>query len=385
MTEFQVAFYQDSDWEQIRLFISDNWSSSHPLLNKTFFDWQFNGFGEEKNKIKSLLLKDNGKIIGMRGIIPGIYQVPLDKNNLMELQGGSFSMWMIRKEYRKRRLGLLLHMEAQKNLNVISGAGSNPKTSLPIYLKNDFKVLEAMNRYVMPLSMEYQELLSEKVELQEIVASMAVLSSNQEPLTPKVPNPNDLEKLWKDVTFPLGIFSILRNTDFWKWRYLSNVGFDYLFWGNPNKTGIVVGHIETIISDEISQINGKTVFRIIEMIPRSKSVWQGEMSQDFQDLLLGVLAWARQKGCLAVDFYCSTSRFEHILNNVGLRKQNPDLGPPLSSLAVLFQPLKYKANLINALYRIDIPGYGFICPNFYDTYMVKSENDMDRPKVNYNR
>ena len=87
------------------------------------------------------------------------------------------------------------------------------------------------------------------------------------------------------------------------------------------------------------------------MIPRSTSVWQGEMNQDFKDMLLGVLAWARQKGCLAVDFYCSTSRFEYMLNNVGLRNQNPDLGPPLSSLAVLFQPLKYKANLINALYR----------------------------------
>ncbi len=382
MTEFQVAFYKDSDWEQVRSFISDNWSSSHPLLNKTLFDWQFNGFGEERNKIKSLLLKDNGKVIGMRGIIPGIYQVPLAKNNLMELQGGSLSMWMIRKEYRKRKLGLLLHMEAQKNLNVISGAGSNPKTSLPIYLKNDFKVLEAMNRYVMALSMEYKELLSEKVDSQEVLEMMALLSANQEPIPPIVPNPNDLEKLWKDVTFPLGIFSLFRNTEFWKWRYLSNIGFDYLFWGDPNKTGIVVGHIETIISDESNELNGKNVFRIIEMIPRSKSVWQGEMNQDFKDLLLGVLGWARQKGCLAVDFYCSTSRFEYMLSNVGFRNQNPDLGPPLSSLAVLFQPLKYKANLINALYRIEVSGFGLICPNFYDTYMVKSENDMDRPKVN---
>ena len=84
-------------------------------------------------------------------------------------------------------------METQKKLNVISGAGSNPKTSLPILLKNDFKVLEAMNRYVMALSMEYKELLSEKVDSQEVLESMALLSANQEPISPKVPNPNDLE------------------------------------------------------------------------------------------------------------------------------------------------------------------------------------------------
>jgi hypothetical protein len=48
-------------------------------------------------------------------------------------------------------------------------------------------------------------------------------------------------------------------------------------------------------------------------------------------------------------------------------------------LAPMFSPFRLEAEPINALYRVHISGHGLVTPDFEDTHMVKSENDMDRP------
>jgi len=378
---YQVRAYQDSDWEQVRTFIANNWSSNHPNLDKTLFDWQYRGFGNENQKIKFLLLIYQDTVIGIRGVIPGLYQVPVEQNHMVVLQGGSLSMWMVQKQYRGHKLGLMLHMEAQKSMSVITGAGSNPATSVPIYIKNGFDILDTMNRYVMPLKLVYHQLLSQQVSQGEVAEWIATQPITHKPLAPVAPDIHALACLWQETTFPLGIFSLFRNADFWRWRYVESVGFDYLFWGDPKGAGIVVGRLERIIAPDNMGLDRRKVFRIIELVPNDKAVWQGEINKGFIELIQGVIEWARQQGCLAVDFYCSTGRFGRVLTDVGFKKQVPNLGTPLCSLALLFQPLVYVGSWINALYRIEIKGKGLIYPKFQNTYMVKSENDMDRPTL----
>ena len=47
-------------------------------------------------------------------------------------------MWMLREDCRGKGLGRMMHRAAEELLPVITGAGSNPGTSVPIYLGKRF-------------------------------------------------------------------------------------------------------------------------------------------------------------------------------------------------------------------------------------------------------
>jgi hypothetical protein len=70
---------------------------NHPICQEPLFDWLYSGFGNSSKKVSSLLLVDDGEVVGFRGVIPQLYQVPVNKR--MEiLQGGSYAMWNIRQD-----------------------------------------------------------------------------------------------------------------------------------------------------------------------------------------------------------------------------------------------------------------------------------------------
>lgn len=374
--------YKDSDWEHVRDFIRTNWREDHPVCKKTLFDWQFGGFGNDNKKISSLLLLHDDEVIGMRGIIPGLYQVPVEKKKMRVVQGGSLAMWMIRKDFRGPLLGPMMHLEVQKMMSVITGAGSDPKTSLPIYLANGFSVLNSMNRYVAPLDAQgYLQLLSQKMDIGPIREWAKVLGRCEQSIEPHQPDLDIIARLWEETTFPMRIFSLYRNAEFWKWRYLDSKGFRYHFFGDARDAGLMVARIEIILSNKMKELNGQKVFRILEILPRNSQVWKGEVDTRLIELLQGSIKWALDQGCLAADFYCSTSRLEPILKSVGFRKQDIRSGTRICSLAPLFEPLEYPADPINALFRVEVPGKGLMNIDFDNTYMVKSENDMDRPNI----
>jgi GNAT superfamily N-acetyltransferase len=378
----ELRLYRPEDWENVHAFIKANWRDDHPFGKKALFDWQFGGFGNEEGKVGSVLLFHEGALIGFRGVIPGLYQVPDGDGGMTILPGGSLALWMIREDYRGKGLASVMHREAQSRMQVITGAGSHPKTSVPVYLKFGFTLLDTMNRFVAPLEAEgYSQLLPGEVppgEIEEWSESVRKFPGGVEPTAP------DVERLgahWKETTFPLRIFSIFRNAGFWKWRYVESAGFRYLFFGDVQRAGVVVGRVEKIHGAEDRALNGRTVLRIIEIIPADGRAWQGEEDPDLALLLQGVLRWGTDHGCLAADFHCSNGRFFPTLKRAGFRRQDFKGGSPECNLAHLFQPFRFVTRPINALYHIEIPGRGLVKPDFEDTHMVKSENDMDRPNI----
>jgi hypothetical protein len=380
--DLQLRQYEEDDWEKVRKFHLET-RGQHPFCQKNLFDWQFRGFGDEKKKTRSLVLLDNGKVIGFRGIIPGLYQVPSGRNGMDILPGGSLAFWTLMKEYRGQRLGFKMHQEAQTLLNVISGAGSDPKTSVPIYLKNGFSVLDSMNRFIMPLNARgFEKLLAEKVEIRNVQDWVdQLLGMKNREIYPSSPDIDAMASVWEETTFPLQIFSLYRNAEFWKWRYLESEGFKYFFFGDVSVTGTIIGRMEQVLADEDRELDKKKVFRIIEIIPPNSQTWNGQVDNSLVELIQSVLQWALEQGCLAADFYCSSTRFEPLMKAVGFKMQEYEENSPICSLALMFQPLKYKTLPINALFRIETRQGELLRQDFYDTYMVKSENDMDRPSI----
>jgi hypothetical protein len=378
MEAFQILSYSDKYWEQTKNFIKTNWRENHPFCNKQLFDWQFRGFGNSNKKINSLIMLHDDEIVGFRGFIPGIYQIPV-QNKMVIIQGGASAMWTIGKNFRKGRLGLVLQQEALRQIAVMTGAHSEPRTSLLFYRYGGFNILDITNRYVIPLEARgYHQLLLQKVDIGDIIKWVRIWEKCKYSVGPSDPDVHKIARVWEEITFPLRIFSLYRNSEFWRWRYLKSKGFRYLFFGDILDTGLIVARIEEVISDEYKKMNGGKVFRIIEIIPKNSSAWQGEKDRSLIELIQGVIQWAINQGCCAADFYCSTSRFESVLNEVGFKKSKAGINSRICSLALLFQPLTYFAKPVNLFFKISISGNS-INPSFEDTYMVKSEGDQDRP------
>lgn len=375
--EIIIENYKDNNWSYLKKFLKTHWSPDHPILNQKLFSWQYKGFGPLSSKPASKLLYVNGELTGFRGVIPGIYQF-FDNNQRFKLKGGSFAMFLLRPDCRGQSLGGKLFKNVESELDVVLSAGVNVNTAVPIYMKYNYTFLKNLNRYVIPLDYaSYHKLLSSNFNKEELKMweKKINLSSFTEPIDPKV---EQLHELWDRSTSKAQLFSLYRNADFWRWRYKDSPGFIYYFFGDPLNVGVVIARIESVYGPDNPDVHKLKVLRIIEILPFSPDVWEGKNNKDMIDLIQSVLSWGKEHGCCAADFQCSTKRLENILFKVGFKQQNFDYSPDICSLAGLFQPFKLKPAPINALWKVKYPKVVIqkIDPN--DTYIVKSDNDMDR-------
>jgi len=376
----EIRIYKDNDWEILKDYIQKNWRSDHPFCNKSLFDWQFRGYGNNNNK--SLLLLHNNVVVGFRGIIPSLYQIPYENNKMKVVEGGSIAFWKVADKYQGVS-GLKLQSKANESLLVMTGSGGKERALKVLQIFFGFSVMELANRYVIPLDVKgYHNLLRNKVDISQIKEwTTNVLRGSKDHMPSDCPDINIIAEVWKKTTFPIGIFSLYRNDEFWKWRYKDSKGFKYYFFGNVEKEGLIIARIENTISEENRELQGRGVFRIIEVIPSNIRAWKGEGDSLLVELIRGAILWAREQDCIAVDFCCSTSRFEPVMKSAGFRNASIECSAPICSMAILFQPLDYISRPINYYYRINLPEKGFIRPNFDNTYMVKSEGDQDRPNM----
>lgn len=360
----------DADWETVRAFILSQWGDDHPMADRRLFDWQFRGFGNPQGRIRSILLFCGGELAGFRGIIPGLYQVP-SARGMEILPGGSLAMWMLREDCRGKGLGRMMHRAAEELLPVITGAGSNPGTSVPIYLGSGFQLLEAMHRYLAVL---------------DPAACVARFGKRAAEIPPPAPGNGGeslpltgadaavLAETWKGSAFEVGFLSLYRNAEFWRWRILESPGFRYEVFVDPEGAGFVVGRLERLVSAGGQGDPASSVLRLIDLVPASPSTWLGSEDLPFTRFLGRCLGWAREAGCVAADFHCSSGVFGPILGKAGFCREQDLLAGGVPPLPRLFNGGASPGRPINALARIP----GFV--PFERIYMVKSDNDMDRPR-----
>lgn len=353
-------------WSEFVEFINVHWKSNHPITNRGLFEWQYTGYGPFKGVHNSILLLVDGKIGGFRGIIPGVYQF---KNKL--LNGYTSAVWIIDKKLRGQGFGSLMFEHVNNKFDVHCTLGVNVNTAGAIYKNKGYNGFESLNRYVIALeTYGYIELLSEKVSTFEISKWVKEIPLFNE-IKPTIIDAFDLEKLWNNTIRKFELFGLNRNIYFWNWRYINNIGFKYLFFGDPETIGVVIVRVERVLNTKLK------VLRIIELLPNKISVWQNDDDFGFSQLLYRVLTWAQNNGCVAADFQISNKRLNPFLEKSGFVLQDKNYLPAKASLAGLFQPFIKKPSLINGAYNIK-SSLGLKNPKVEDTYFVKSDNDMDR-------
>tara|TARA_A100001015_G_scaffold185959_1_gene206901 strand:- start:888 stop:1625 length:738 start_codon:yes stop_codon:yes gene_type:complete len=215
------------------------------------------------------------------------------------------------------------------------------------------------------------------------------LISSSYPISPFTPDSELLEKLWVKVSSYKKILGLFKSKDYWNWRYIKCPYHKYLFFGNIMETGIIVGRIEKIFKfknnstdtlDETYTMHNKKVFRIIEIIPAQEKAWNSEYDASFNKLLLSVLKWAYDKGCIAADYQISNLLFDSLIKKIGFKIQSENYLPNECSLAGLFQPYLQKVHPINVAWKIKNKEIlDLVCEDPI-TYFVKSDVAGDYPK-----
>lgn len=376
-----ITSFKEEHWAELQKLIDDHWESGHPVTDSKLFFWQYKGFGELDDYSAFKLLFVDGKLEGFRGVIPGMFQINVASKKRKIESGVSYAIWLVTPKYRGQGLGYNLLLEVEKTCRITLTLGSNIKTSVPIYRRNNYTRLDALNRYVVPLEANgYSKLLNAEVPKDEIYSWIKGIRFSN-PIQPIKPNLRDLHSLWDSSNKDVNLFSLYRDESFWKWRYLDSPGYKYLFFGEPLYGGIVVARVDKVYSPKNEDTNKLKVLRIIEIIPYESKVWNGSNLDNIEEILKGVLAWAYEQGCCAADFQCSTKRLEKLLYCIGFRFQDKNYKPDICSLAGVFEPLIYEATPVNVHWKVKENKNNVVSISPYDTYFVKSDGDRDRPAI----
>ena len=244
--KFKLINYNENYKVELQHFIESNYSSNHPLLNDELFDWQY-------LNSEIYIYLDNDKIVGFINYIKTKYQY---KENIIDsLQ---FAMTKVLDQYS----GLDILIESHKQYKLISGAGFNRDTILPVLKGLNYRIIDPIPRLYIDLKQKY-----------------SIIDVN----TNIIDNVDckKLEYLWINSTKDTNVLSIYRNESFWKWRYIDNPPFKnneiYRFYGNYN-IGIIVFRKEKYLNT--------FAIRIVEIVPYKNNIWNGNDDVDFNYLIM---------------------------------------------------------------------------------------------------
>lgn len=369
----------ESDWLQVRAFLAQHWSPTHPILDRNLFDWQYRGFGDASETNGPLLLFDKSDLCGFLGRIPGTFQV--NRPAAAEIAGHALAMWLVRPDLQQAGLGVLLLDEAARDSEINICLGVNAAASA-IYARRGYRSLSALTRWIAPLeSSAYAELCCAPPPRAPLDSWQQSVARELDGTDAQLPDSRwDAERLaacWhhatrKDTRWT--VQGLARTAGFWRWRYAEAPGNAYRCWTSAARSAAVIARVEPVPSVDAS------VLRIIELIPSSAASWQGDAATvdlELIKLLRGALSHARDVGCVAADYQVSGSLLSSTLHAAGLRpQQEARASEPLTSLMPVFNPPMREKPPINVVWR----SAGAFCDQA-PWLFAKSDGDMDRPDL----
>lgn len=368
--EFKIVPFEEKYFQQLKNLIRDGWNPNH-ILQKSdeLLRWQYTGYGQMGGMRMPLLFHDD-KLIGFRLMIPIELMLSDNEGNHKVIPSAVSTLYFVDANYRGMKLGLKLQLYTIEHYGGYFSIASNTKTSAPIYKKSGAKMLETMNRYFRPLVQDISALIvsdSSKdwscKDLKKVIAPHSITA-------------RELADAWAKSVEGKNITSLNKSEEFFQWRYLDSPIYKYEYFGSEENGGLIIGRISDLF-DGNKQKTGKKVFRILELIPQNQSVWDGQTDAILSSLIDGVCGWAKEQGCLAVEFYMSSSRFGEVMSEAGFEEINKE-EPLASSVMSYFEPCDTGHRLSNVFVQSSQVADDF---DFENSYFTLSDADQDRPNI----
>ncbi len=364
---FRVVQFEEQYFGELKDLIRTGWNPDHVLLKSDdLFRWHYTGFGQ-KAGIHFPLLFDGDKMIGYRMMTP-IEMLLSDKiGNHRIIPLSASSLYYVDKKYRGMKLGVKLEQHVIDFYGGYFTIAANPLTAVPILKRSGCKMIDTMLRYFRPLAKDISPIVVAECKHDWKLTETKFIE-------PCSMDTNTLANIWSLSIEGKNVTALNRSKYFWQWRYIDDPIYKYYFF--HNQSGVVVARICDIFNEN-KEKTSKKVLRLLEVIPTEPQVWDGKKSEGLSVLIDGVSGWGKAHGCLAAEFYISSSRFNTVMENAFFEEINL-VEPLCNCIMSYFEPKAESHRLSNVGIMSSFVPDDF---DFEHSYFTLSDADQDRPNI----
>lgn len=365
---FIIVPFKEQFLPRLKELIHDGWDPNHVLLKSDeLFRWHYTGFGQ-KAGLNMPLVFDGDEMIGYRLMTPIEIMLSDKQGNHQTITSSGSSLYYIDPRYRGMKLGVKLERHVIEYYGGYFTTAANPVTAVPILKRSGTVMIDTMLRYFRPLSSDISSL---------IIRDCGHVWKFVQPRSIAVPStldPQAATRFWLDSVEGVNVTSLNRSEAFWQWRYLDDPVYKYHFF--PDGNGMVIARICRLYNEK-RQRTQTCVLRILEVIPSNRSVWSGNPDAGLSSLIDSVCGWGRENGCVAAEFYTTTSHFNAVMGVAGFEEINlqKDLA---DSIVSYYEPCTSDHRLSNVGIQSPFVPHDF---DFENSYFTLADADQDRANI----
>lgn len=328
-------------------FYDKNWARKISLADEKFYGWQFVNNPYNHSIDECCVALDGSEIIGVMGLNQRDFYIKGNK-----LRGAELTTWVVSESKRNNGAGPKMITYLKEKYEVMIGMGIS-NAALPIYLRNGFRYVKAIPRYVHPIEWDAV------APFIEVTTLAKKYNREQFSLTDfKVSQSSDdvIDEIYRN--FSLDHCSFSRFSRDVAWRYDAHPYFDYEHF-IVNRSCFVSLRIDRGIS-------GFVMAHCVDIF--------GDESQ-YKSAISAAILFAKENGAHAIDFFSTNTKLCAALNEMGLFST---LDHDFFKFPHLFHPIEIRNPATTSLILWATHGLSQIL-DLGSLHITKQDADFDRP------
>lgn len=333
--------------ERVCEFYDKSWARKIALSDEKFYRWQFLDNPYETGVDQCCVALDGDEIIGVMGLNQRDFYLKGRR-----LKGAELTTWVVSESKRNNGSGPKMIIYLKEQFDVMTGMGISG-AALPIYLRNGFRYLKSIPRYVTPLDWESVAPFIEALPLARKY-NRDQLSLSDYSISPH--SPKDIDKIYHN--FMANYCSFSRFSTDANWRYDQHPYFKY-------EQFVVNG--SCFVSIRIDRdISGFVMAHCVDIF--------GNHS-DYKAAISAAINFSKDNGAHAIDFFGTNSSLCASLNEMGLFST---LDHDFFKFPHIFHPVEIRNPATTSLIMWAREDLGEIL-DFGNLHITKQDADFDRP------
>jgi GNAT superfamily N-acetyltransferase len=330
-------------------FYNDNWSRKIALGDKKFFEWQFVNNQKNKGINECCVAVSDGGIIGIMGLNSRDFYLSGRK-----CDGAELTTWVVSEAHRNKGLGPAMIEYLKNKYEVMIGMGIS-QAALPVYLRNGFRYIKSIPRYVHVINWDN---VSGHVETSPLARKYAKSQFKLTDFKNSEFNKAKADEIFETCKISKSIFSRMSGDLIWRYdenpyfkyhHYIVNDGCHVSVRIDRGIDGFVMAHCVDIFGDESC----------------------------FESAISSAIVYAKSEGADAIDFFSTNATLNATLDSMGLFST---LDHDFFSFPHLFHPVEIRTPATTSLIL-------WSRENLHDLvdisklHITKQDADFDRPTI----
>ncbi|EOV0645035.1 hypothetical protein ACOIOT_000662 [Cronobacter turicensis] len=335
--------------ERVCEFYDKNWARKIALADEKFYKWQFVNNPYDSGMDECCIAVDGEEIIGVMGLNQRDFFL-----KGRQLKGAELTTWVVSESKRNNGSGPKMIAYLKENYDFMSGMGIS-SAALPIYLRNGFRYLKAIPRYVFPIVWDAVEPFMEVMPLARKYYKEQVFLAEYS----IAPCTDDcIDAIYKKFSDTHCSFS--RYSSDIAWRYDNHPYFKYEKF-IVNQNCFICVRID-------KDISGFVMAHCVDIF--------GEPS-DYKSAVSAAINFAKENGAHAIDFFVTNTTLCAVLNDMGLFST---LDHDFFKFPHLFHPIEIREPATTSLILWAKEDLSEIL-DMGNLHITKQDADFDRPTV----